>query len=169
MDNFYFVDVKPAIDRAETASIKDAIFKRAREKAEAITEAKKENYTTQVQNDVMEIAREDVKASSMNPFNQFMDNLGIQNGQPESFDPLDKIKPKSEIEQIPPKNPEIKEVKHNIESVSDKTFSNSVKEENMKAARQQFRSNLSATLNFLNTQAAIQMVSKTHSKIRLSS
>ena len=166
MDNFYFVNVKPAIDRAETASVKDAIFKRAREKAQTITEEKSENYTAQVQNDIMEIARENVKSSPMNPFNQFMDNLGIANGQSEKVvDPLDKIQPKSEL----PKLEEIytKELKRNIESVSDKTFAKSVKEETMSAARQQFRTTLNTTLNFLNTQAAIRLVKTTHSKIRV--
>ena len=33
MDNFHFIDVKSSIDRAETASIKEAIFRRAREKS----------------------------------------------------------------------------------------------------------------------------------------
>ena len=167
MDNFYFVNVKPSIDRAETASVKDAIFKRAREKAQAITEEKSENYTAQVQNDVMDMARENIKASPMNPFKQFMDNLGIQNGQIEPSDPLDKIKPKSETEQPKVEQVFTQELKRNIESVSDKTFSDSVKEETMNVARQQFRSNLNATLNFLNTQAAIQMAKNTHSKIRI--
>ena len=162
MDNFHFVDIKPAIDRKETASIKDAIFKRAREKAEALTEEKAENYTSQVQKDVMEIARETIKPSPMNPFNQFMDNLGIQNGQPTASE---NIQPQQVTDTEKLKETYTRELKRNIESVSSQAFANSVKEETMTVARNQFRSNLNATLSFLNTQAAIKAAKNAHSKI----
>ncbi len=162
MDNFHFVDIKPAIDRKETASIKDAIFKRAREKAEALTEEKAENYTSQVQKDVMEIARETIKPSPMNPFNQFMDNLGIQNGQPVASE---NTQPQQVTDTEKLKETYTRELKRNIESVSSQAFENSVKEETMAEARNQFRSNLNATLSFLNTQAAIRAAENAHSKI----
>ena len=162
MDNFHFVDIKPTIDRKETASIKDAIFKRAREKAEALTEEKAENYTSQVQKDVMEIARETIKPSPMNPFNQFMDNLGIQNGQPTASE---NIQPQQVTDTEKLKETYTRELKRNIESVSSQAFANSVKEETMTVARNQFRSNLNATLSFLNTQAAIKAAKNAHSKI----
>ncbi len=168
MDHFHFVEIKPAIDRKETASIKDAIFRRAQEKAQTITEEKTENYTSQAKNDVMEIARETIQSSPMNPFNQFMDNLGIQIDKPEvkeSIDPLEKVASKSELEIPKLGDLSKKEIKHNIESVQDKTFANSVKEETMARARAQFRTNLSNTLIFLNTQAAIKMAENAHSKI----
>lgn len=161
MDNFHFVDIKPTIDRKETASIKDAIFRRAREKAEALTEEKSENYTSQVQKDVMDIARETIKPSPMNPFNQFMDNLGIQNGQPTVSETSQQ--PVTDTEKL--KETYTKELKRNIESVSHQAFANSVKEETMTEARNQFRSNLNATLSFLNTQAAIKAAENAHSKI----
>ena len=166
MDNFHFIDIKPSIDRKETALIKDVILKRAKEKAETLTEEKNENYTTQVQHDVMDIARESLNPSSMNPFNQFMENMGVQNKYIESTDALDRVKSKSELEM--PRQEEVapKELKRNIESVSNQTYSETVKDETMKAARSQFKSTLSETLNFLNTQAAIKMVKGTHSKIR---
>ena len=162
MDNFHFVDIKPTIDRKETASIKDAIFKRAREKAEALTEEKAENYTSQVQKDVMEIARETIKPSPMNPFNQFMDNLGIQNGQPVASE---NTQPQQVTDTEKLKETYTRELKRNIESVSSQAFENSVKEETMAEARNQFRSNLNATLSFLNTQAAIRAAENAHSKI----
>lgn len=164
MNNFHFVDIKPTIDRKETTSIKDAIFKRAREKAQAMTEEKSENYTAQVQNDVMEIARESLKPSPMNPFNQFMDNIGVQNGQPAASETANKTAEiKNEIEKI--EEVYTREVKRNIESVSNQAFANSVKDETMTAARNQFRTNLNTTLNFLNTQAAIKAAENAHSKI----
>lgn len=172
MDNFHFIDVKPTIDRQQTASIRDAIFRRAKEKAEALTEEKSENYTTQVQNDVMEIARESIQASPMNPFSQFMENVGLQNKITEAVDKVQEQQqqPKVEAQKIDqPKLEEIytREIKHNIESASNSTFIKSVQEETMKSARNQFRNetNLTTTLKFLNTQAAIKMAEGAHSKI----
>ena len=162
MDNFHFIDVKPAIDRKETASIRDAIFKRAKEKAEALTEEKSEKYTSQVQSDVMDIARESIQASPMNPFNQFLDNIKQQNNIIVEEKPVQKETPKfGKLYK--------KELKRNIESASNETFENSVKNETMTEARNQFRqgTNLMATLNFLNTQAAIKMAENAHSKIKV--
>jgi len=157
MDNFHFLDVKSSIDRKETASIKDAIFRRAREKASSLAEEKSENYTSQVQDDVMNIARESLQASPMNPFNQFMENVGVQKA-PKI---VEQVKPQEKKEEP------VKELKRNIESVSDSAFVKSVKDETMTAARNQFRqgTNLNSILNFLNTQAAIKMAENAHSKI----
>ena len=175
MDNFHFIDVKSSIDRAETASIKEAIFRRAREKSNTLATEKNENYSTQVQNDVMEIARESITESPMNPFNQFMENMGlnaknvVNNIQSQNVANSAPVQQEAKVSQTIPNLEEIytKEVKRNIESVSNKTFVNSVKDETMTAARNQFRqgTNLMATLNFLNTQAAIRMAKSAHSKI----
>ena len=175
MDNFHFIDVKSSIDRAETASIKEAIFRRAREKSNTLATEKNENYSTQVQNDVMEIARESITESPMNPFNQFMENMGLNaknvanNIQSQNVANSAPVQQEAKVSQTTPNLEEIytKEVKRNIESVSNKTFVNSVKDETMTAARNQFRqgTNLMATLNFLNTQAAIRMAESAHSKI----
>ena len=62
----------------------------------------------------------------------------------------------------------IPQLKHNIQSVDNSRYTNSMRDETMTAARNQYggrRANLMATLNFLNTQAAIRMVNNTHSKI----
>ena len=159
MDNFHFIDVKPTIERKETASIKDAIFKRAKEKAQSLAEEKSENYTSQVQDDVMNIARESISASPMNPFNQFMENVGVQKAP--------KIVEKTKVETPKVDEKPVRELKRNIESADNNTFVKSVKEETMTAARNQFRqgTNLNAILNFLNTQAAIKMAKDAHSKI----
>ena len=169
MDHFHFVDVKPTIDRKETASIKDAIFKRAREKARELTEAKSENYTAEVQNDVMDIARETLQPSPMNPFNQFMENLGIQNGQKEISKAIEEAATPKPVNENP-KLEEIytNEIKHNIESISDKAFANAVQTETMEEASRQFRTNLNETLSFLNAQAAIRAAEYANSKINFS-
>ena len=64
-------------------------------------------------------------------------------------------------------NPLIKPLKHNIQSVNNSNYTESVKDETMTAARNQFRQdrNLTTSLNFLNAQAAIQMAKYAHSKI----
>lgn len=157
MDRFHFIDVKPSIDRKETASIRDAIFQRAKEKAARLTEEKSENYTSQVQNDVMEIARTSVKPSPMNPFNRFKESMGLQ--KPETNETE---KSETSVEKVVPR-----ELKHNIQSVSNENYAASIKDETMRAARNQFKqeTNLMATLSFLNTKAAIKMAESAHSKI----
>ena len=163
MDHLHFVDIKTSIDRKETASIKEAIFKRAREKAQALSEEKQEKYTSQVQKDIMEIARGSITASPMNPFNQFMNNVGTGVNEVKKAET-----PKQEElkDNFPDLNEVFsKEVKHNIESVKNENFANTVKEETMAAARDQFRTNLNATLNFLNSKAAIKAAEYAHSKI----
>jgi len=165
MNNFHFIDVKPTIDRAEAASIKEAIFKRAREKSGALAEEKSENYTSQMQNDVMEIARESIQDSPMNPFNQFIESVGVNKTAQTETAAAQSENKTADTEEI--KEVYTRELKRNIESVSNRTYTNSVKDETMTAARNQFRqgTNLMATLNFLNTQAAIKMAENAHSKI----
>ena len=110
----------------------------------------------------MDIARESIQASPMNPFNQFLDNIKQQNNIIVEEKPVQKETPKfGELFK--------KELKRNIESASNETFENSVKNETMTEARNQFRqgTNLMATLNFLNTQAAIKMAENAHSKIKV--
>ncbi|MCM1265731.1 MAG: hypothetical protein NC200_05985 [Candidatus Gastranaerophilales bacterium] len=165
MSNFHFIDVKPSIDRSEVASIKEAIFKRAREKSNSLATEKSENYTSQIQNDVMEIARAGLQESPMNPFNQFMENMGLNSSA--SVAETTEAKPVEKAETPDLKEIYTKEVKRNIESASNGAYTKSVKEETMAAARNQFRqgTSLMATLNFLNTQAAIRMAEDAHSKI----
>lgn len=159
MDNFHFVNVKPSIERKDVSLIKEAIFKRAREKAEQINDEKNEHYTSDVKNDIMEIASADFRSSEFNPFNKFKESMGLNAPKPE---------PQPVAEQEPVKKTfEIKPLKHNIESVSNGSYTESVKDETMTAARNQFRQdrNLTTSLNFLNAQAAIQMAKYAHSKI----
>lgn len=161
MDNFHFVNVKPSIERKDVSLIKEAIFKRAREKAEQMNDEKNEHYTSDVKNDVMDIASADFRSSEFNPFNKFKESMGLNTPKPEP-------QPQPVAEQEPVKKTfEIKPLKHNIESVSNGSYTESVKDETMTAARNQFRQdrNLTTSLNFLNAQAAIQMAKYAHSKI----
>lgn len=165
MNNFHFVDVKPSIERKDVSLIKEAIFKRARDKAEQLNEEKNEHYTSDVKNDIMEIASADFRSTEFNPFNKFKESMGLNNQEQ-----VVEHEPKQVVQQEPvatKKTFEIKPLKHNIESVSNSNYSDSVKDETMTAARNQFRQNMNLTtsLNFLNAQAAIQMAKYAHSKI----
>lgn len=170
MDNFHFVNVKPSIDRSEVSFLKETIFQRAREKAEKMNAAQNEQYTSEVKNDIMEIVSADFRSTEFNPFNQFKESLGLNKteSKPESKPEPKKETPVaiSETQEVPPKA-EIKPLKHNIQSVNSSTYSESVKDETMEIARNQFRQqqNLTMSLKFLNAQAAIQMANYAHSKI----
>lgn len=166
MDHFHFVDVKPKIDRNEVSLIKETIFKRAREKAERMNQEQNNQYTSDIKNDVMEIASADFRSSEFNPFNKFKESLGLN--QKEQV-PVEQEEPANEVKSADNSLEKTFEMKplHNIQSVSVSNYANSVKDETMDIARTRFRQerNLTTSLNFLNAQAAIQMAKYAHSKI----
>lgn len=166
MDNFHFVQVKPKIENKEVSLIKEAIFKRAREKAQQMNDEQNNQYTSEVKNDIMEIASADFRSSEFNPFNKFKESMGLNSvskveEKPEVAEP----KPSQETSEV--FGPRIKPLKHNVQSVNNANYTESVKDETMTAARNQFRHNMDLTtsLNFLNAKAAIQMAKYAHSKI----
>lgn len=178
MDNFHFVKVKPSIERKDVSLIKEAIFKRAREKAEQMNDERNNQYTSDAKNDVMEIASADFRSTEFNPFNKFKESMGLNkpNTTVETQSAEDVQKPEvaqtkneniSNITSTSNNTFEIKPLKHNIERVNNSNFAEAVKDETMTAARNQFRQdrNLTTSLNFLNAQAAIQMAKYAHSKI----
>ena len=178
MDNFHFVKVKPSIERKDVSLIKEAIFKRAREKAEQMNDEKNNQYTSDAKNDVMEIASADFRSTEFNPFNKFKESMGLN--KPNTTVETQSTENVQEPEVAQTKNVnvsstastsnntfEIKPLKHNIERVNNSNFAEAVKDETMTVARNQFRQdrNLTTSLNFLNAQAAIQMAKYAHSKI----
>ena len=178
MDNFHFVKVKPSIERKDVSLIKEAIFKRAREKAEQMNDEKNNQYTSDAKNDVMEIASADFRSTEFNPFNKFKESMGLN--KPNTTVKTQSTEDVQESKVAQTKNVnvsstastsnntfEIKPLKHNIERVNNSNFAEAVKDETMTVARNQFRQdrNLTTSLNFLNAQAAIQMAKYAHSKI----
>lgn len=163
MDNFHFVQVKPKIEQKEVSLIKEVIFKRAREKAQQMSDKSSEHYTSDAQNDVMDIASASFKSNEFNPFNKFKESMGLNptKAEPATEQVAEKANPSQEL------SPRFKPLKHNVQSVSNANYSNSVKDETMAVASSQFRHNLDLTtsLKFLNAQAAIQMAKYAHSKI----
>lgn len=168
MDNFHFVQVKPSIERKEVSLIKEAIFKRAREKAQQMNTEQNNQYTSEVKNDVMEIASADFRSNEFNPFNKFKESMGLNTPKVETPKETESQPVAQEkVEPVEQHTFEIKPLKHNVQSVNNTNYTDSVKDETMTAARNQFRQdrNLTTSLNFLNAQAAIQMAKYAHSKI----
>ena len=62
MSNYKYDSI---VSKTEVEALKDMIFKRARERAEALNKTVQENYTSSVQKDVMDIARESFVASKI--------------------------------------------------------------------------------------------------------
>ena len=156
MNNYGFTGARPSIDMSEVASVKEMIFNRAKEKSSALATEREEGMTQAVQNDVMTSARESIRNSRIKPFGDLTQNIKTESTQQTSA-------PQETTTQQ-----NIPQLKHNIQSVDNSRYTNSMRDETMTAARNQYsgrRANLMATLNFLNTQAAIRMVNNTHSKI----
>ncbi len=156
MNNYGLTGARPSIDMSEVASVKEMIFNRAKEKSSALATEREEGMAQAIQNDVMTSARESIGNSRIKPFGDLTQNIKTESTQQTSA-------PQETTTQQ-----NIPQLKHNIQSVDNSRYTNSMRDETMTAARNQYggrRTNLMATLNFLNTQAAIRMVNNTHSKI----
>lgn len=148
MNNYGFTGTRPSIDASEVSSVREMIFNRAREKSSSLAAEKEESMTSSVRNDVMASARDSISQSGMKPFGNLTQN----------------VRP-AEVPPVPEVN--VPQLKHNIQSVDNTKYTDSMRNETMNAARSQYgkRENLMDTLKFLNTQAAIRMINNTHSKI----
>lgn len=156
MNNYGLTGARPSIDMSEVTSVKEMIFNRAKEKSSALATEREEGMAQAIQNDVMTSARESIGNSRIKPFGDLTQNIKTESTQQTSA-------PQETTTQQ-----NIPQLKHNIQSVDNSRYTNSMRDETMTAARNQYggrRANLMATLNFLNTQAAIRMVNNTHSKI----
>ena len=137
-------------NREEYNTLKEAIFKRAREKAEALNTELKSSYTSDIKNDIMESARLSVRN---NPFFNLLEEESIQAETP--------------VE----KKPEIKpEIKHSREwepvkprrlpsRINNELYTAAIREGAMREASETIRKNqnIMNSLKFLNTQAAIAL------------
>ncbi len=144
---------KSIVGNSEAAALKEMIFKRARERAESLDKEVKASYTGDVQNDVMNIAR-DSFVSNKNPFSIIAEpekkaesakEVPVEDGLGFPQRKIDEIKSR-----IVYRNKEINE------NASRQTI-----EANMQDARKDFQKKDSfiGALNFLNAQATIALVS----------
>ena len=134
-------------NREEYNTLKEAIFKRAREKAEALNTELKSSYTSDIKNDVMESARMSVRN---NPFiNLFEDEET----------PVLEVKPlpKQEIKHSRDFHP-VKQRRLNSK-LNNELYSAAVRDTAMREASESLRQNqnIMQCLTFLNTQAAIAL------------
>ena len=142
------------VSRSETEALKEMIFKRARERAEALNKDTQTQYTTAIQKDVMDIARESFTAANRNnPFAKVIEKTEekqqtIEEKKAEDIGFKQRINEnvKSQIEY---KNKTIKENIVNMEVTS-----------NMLEARNEFanKKTIMGALNFLNSQASIALI-----------
>ena len=133
----------------EYNTLKEAIFKRAREKAEALNAELKTNYTSDIKNDVMESARLSVRN---NPFLNLFEEEEVQEVTTE-VKPL----PSKEIRHsrdYQPTKPRRFNSKLNNDLYNAAIIDNAMREAS-ETVRQ--NKNIMQCLTFLNTQAAIAL------------
>lgn len=152
MNSFNLTGARGGIDMSEISSVKEMILNKAREKSAVISSDKEDS----VKNDVMQEARASLSGARNKPFGL----LTKITAEPEKTEPIIPSEPEQIHEEIP-------QLKHNVQSADNSVYTASMRNEVMNAARGQYkkRTSLTESLNFLNTQAAIRLVNKTHSKI----
>ncbi len=148
MNNYNF---KSTVSSQEAEALKEMIFKRARERAQALTDDVQSSYTNSVQNDVMDLAR-DSFVSSKNPFSQIVETAQNNN-----------VKPEPEEQEIGFAKRQVNDIKAQIQqrtATSNSELASSQVSSAMFDTRAEFvkKSNFMGALNFLNSQATISLV-----------
>ncbi len=137
--------------KEDFTSLKEAIFKRAREKAEALNAEVKDSYTNDVKADIMESARVSVRN------NPFM-NLFEENDEKVETQPVKEFQ-KTEI--MHSRNIDYKQSKPKRFSskINNQLYTAAIREGAMREASETLRKNQNVlmSLKFLNTQAAIAL------------
>ncbi len=137
--------------KEDFTSLKEAIFRRAREKAEALNSEVKESYTNDIKADVMESARISVRN---NPFV----NLLEERETPVENKHVSEVK-RPEI--LHSRNIEFKRTKSKRfpSRINSELYTAAVREGTMREASETLRQNQNVlnSLKFLNTQAAIAL------------
>lgn len=148
MNNYRFNSI---VSNSEQEALKEMIFKRARERAQAITDEVQADYTTSVQNDVMELARDSL-IQSKNPFAQMIDSP-----KPEV------VEEKDETDEIGFAKRQVKEIKTQISNnsrINTADIASREVQQAMASARMDFtkKSSFMGALEFLNSQASIALI-----------
>lgn len=152
------------VSQSEVAALKEMIFKRASERAQALTDEVQSSYTSSIQLDVMDLAR-DSFVSSKNPFSQNVE----QENKNSTIKSETKMETKSETPEIEIAKRSIKEIKSHIYHGNMRVNSNIANKEvesTMDEARADFgkKTTFMGALDFLNSQASIALVQKRNSK-----
>ena len=146
---------KAIVSKAETEALKEMIFKRARQRAEALAQETQKQYTSSFKDEIMDIARSSFDAPG-NPFAQNKtetktekhNNIGFKQKQTD------------------------KEIKKIIQSKNDITKELTSQEEItrvMKAAATEFENTKQfvGALNFLNAQAGINLADRRKARFEI--
>ena len=142
------------VNRQEVDALKEMIFKRARERAQSFTDDVQAGYTTLVQNDIMDLAR-DSFVETKNPFTKIKEEQ-----QPVA---QDKVKQETNHQEIGFAKRQVDEVKAQVYSTNKKfntLIANTEVEATMQEARVALEQKTSfvGALDFLNSQASIVLV-----------
>ena len=139
------------VSSQEAEALKEMIFKRARERAQALNQEVQSDYTTAIQNDIMDLARDSFVATK-NPF-----SCQEENEKHETNNNEDKAREigfaKREVHEIK-KQIEIKNKNSNTDFVQNEI------ESTMSAASENYSKKTSfiGALEFLNSQASIALI-----------
>lgn len=134
-------------------SLKEAIFKRAREKAEALNSELKTNYTSDIKNDIMESARISVRN---NPFMNLFEEENVDTkGEVETVSERPVIYHSHDYE----KSFAGRKRSNFSSRINNELYASAVRDSAMREASETLRQNRNVmdSLKFLNTQAAIAL------------
>lgn len=146
MNNYKFDSI---VSRNEQEALRDMIFKRAKERAEALNANIQSSYANDIKSDVMDLAR-DSFVSEHNPFSQKSEQVQVvEEKAPESEIGFSKRHVETLKAQIAYKN-----------KITREEIVNKETEANMKDARADFsnKKTFMGALDFLNSQASIALV-----------
>ena len=146
MNNYKFDSI---VSRNEQEALRDMIFKRARERAEALNDNIQSSYANDIKSDVMDLAR-DSFVSEHNPFSQ-------------KSEPTTVVEEKAPEAEIGFSKRHVETLKAQIEyknKLTREEIVNKETEANMQDARADFSSKKTfmGALDFLNSQASIALV-----------
>ena len=142
------------VNRAEQEALKEMIFKRARERAESLNKEVQDNYTSGMQNDIMDLARATL-TPERNPFAKATETKPV----------VKETEEKAEKDTIgfPPRKQDelrLKAIETNKiynEHTAAKNIAETMDEARGASSKKQ---SFMGALNFLNSQATITLVSK---------
>lgn len=166
MNNYKFNSI---VSHTEVQALKDMIFKRARERAESMNKEAQETYTTNIQFDVMNVARESLVANK-NPFifdkfekKQDLPTVEVENNKAVEVEKQEEqsIKKDVQIRDIGfgTRNYVKTKINDNVQ-IKDELIATAAVNENIQDTRKDFRSKSTflGALDFLNSQATISLV-----------
>ena len=151
------------VSRHEAEALKEMIFKRARERAEALTNDVQEEYTSSAQNDIMEIARNSFTASK-NPFsvNNIKAEPSVAQKTPEKTEPEHVGEEQKHEIGFPPRKSELSkhgqspyQIANNDNDIVQHTIESNMDEARTALSKKQ---SFMGALNFLNAQASVALI-----------